>query len=499
MNSAKSHFKLRPYQEECLASIPERGAFLVQMATGLGKSLTFSRIPRRGRMLILSHREELVWQPKRYFSCSFGVEQAGNRSSGEDVVSASVQSLIRRLDSFAPDTFDVIVTDEAHHASAPTYGKIYEHFSPRLHVGFTATPNRADGLGLESVFEDIVFERDLAWGIRNGWLADIYCVRARIDFDISKVAKRLGDFAQGELERAVNVSAANKQIAEVYRQYAKGPTLIFAAGVDHAREIAKRIPGAEAVIGGEDRDEVVGKFKEGVIPCLVNCMVFTEGTDLPNVETVIVARPTQSDALYTQMAGRGTRTHPGKERMILIDCVGLDNVSLCTAPTLVGLDVDAVPHKEKLEGALFDLPEKASRQMETPGAYIRNVEYVDLWARKMKYRLHGVNYFRMPDGRLILSTPNIHMSAPDHLGRIHLPNGEVVPAQKVFDRVFKWLSTEHEDKRALWDLKLAKRTWGAYQATDKQKSIIRRKFPGMDVSNLTKLQASQILTRVFNG
>lgn len=105
----------------------------------------------------------------------------------------------------------------------------------------------------------------------------------------------------------------------------------------------------------------------------------------------------------------------------------------------------------------------------------------------------------MPDGRLILSTPNIHLSAPDHLGRIHLPNGEVVPAQKVFDRVFKWLSTEHEDKRALWDLKLAKRTWGAYQATDKQKSIIRRKFPGMDVSNLTKLQASQILTRVFNG
>lgn len=498
----KFYFKLRPYQEECLASIPERGAFLVQMATGLGKSLTFSRIPRSGRMLILSHREELVWQPKKYFSCSFGVEQAGNRSSGEDVVSASVQSLIRRLDSFAPDAFDVIVTDEAHHASAPTYGKIYEHFSPRLHVGFTATPNRADGLGLESVFEDIVFERDLAWGIRNGWLADIYCVRARIDFDISKVAKRLGDFAQGELEQVVNVSAANKQIAEVYRQYAKGPTLIFAAGVDHAREIAKRIPGAEAVIGGEDRDEVVEKFKEGRVPCLVNCMVFTEGTDLPNVETVIVARPTQSDALYTQMAGRGTRTHPGKEYLTLIDCVGISEAAnLCTAPSLIGLDPDLIPErfKDDLKGPLFDLPERVRQGMDSPEFYVKNVEYVTLWAKKMKYQLHGVNWFRMPDGSLVLSKPKLKIPPPDHLGRIHLPDGRIVRAQEVYDKAYKWLCETHGDIRSMWDVRRAKSGWGAYQATEKQKEQIRRRFPETDLDGMTKFEASQILTRVFNG
>ncbi|MEG0378549.1 MAG: DEAD/DEAH box helicase family protein, partial [Eubacterium sp.] len=102
-----SHFKLRPYQAACIAAIPETGSYLIQMATGLGKTVTFSQVPRRGRMLLLSHREELVRQPAKYFDCSFGVEQAGEKSHGEMVVSASVQSLIRRLGRFAPDTFDI--------------------------------------------------------------------------------------------------------------------------------------------------------------------------------------------------------------------------------------------------------------------------------------------------------------------------------------------------------------------------------------------------------
>ena len=137
-------FSLRDYQRECIAAIPESGRFLIHMATGLGKTVTFSQIPRRGRMLILSHREELVTQPRKYFDCSFGVEMANRRSDGEEVVSASVQSFVRRFARFRPDAFDIIVTDECHHACSPTYMKIYEHFAPRLHLGFTATPNRAE-------------------------------------------------------------------------------------------------------------------------------------------------------------------------------------------------------------------------------------------------------------------------------------------------------------------------------------------------------------------
>lgn len=86
---------LRDYQQECVDIInnTESGSYLVCVATGLGKTVIFSHIERKGRMLILSHREELVWQPKKYFECSYGVEQSDNHSNGEDVVSASVQSL----------------------------------------------------------------------------------------------------------------------------------------------------------------------------------------------------------------------------------------------------------------------------------------------------------------------------------------------------------------------------------------------------------------------
>ena len=100
-----SEIKLRPYQVECIETIEEQppGAYLTQMATGLGKTVTFANIPRHGgRMLILSHREELVEQPRKYFDCSYGVERAQNHSNGEEVVSASVQSIVRRLDRFDP-------------------------------------------------------------------------------------------------------------------------------------------------------------------------------------------------------------------------------------------------------------------------------------------------------------------------------------------------------------------------------------------------------------
>lgn len=295
---SRSNIELRPYQQEALASIPDAGAYLIQMAVGLGKTVTFSQIPRRGRMLILSHRDELVHQPAKYFDCSFGVEQAGETSHGEEVVSASVQSLVRRLDKFKPDDFDILITDECHHAAAPTYRKIYDYFKPRLHLGFTATPNRNDGVGLQEIYQDIIFQRDLKWGIKNGYLSNIKCLRVDIGYDLRRVAIRLGDYAPEALDEAVNIEKANKAVAEAYKLYAKPPCLIFCASISHAENLAALIPDAVAVRGGEDRTQTVQDFQRGKIPCLTNCMVFTEGTDIPNINTIIMARPTKNASLY---------------------------------------------------------------------------------------------------------------------------------------------------------------------------------------------------------
>lgn len=496
---------LRPYQQECIDTIEAQdpGAYLVQMATGMGKTVTFANIPRHGeRMLILSHREELVEQPRKYFDCSYGIERAQIRSCGEEVVSASVQSLARRLDRFHPEDFALIICDEAHHAAARTYRQIFDYFRPEKLIGFTATPNRGDKVRLDTVFQDIIFQRDLRWGIRNGYLTDIHCRRVDIGFDLSAVHTRQGDYAPGELEAAMEGTA--DAIAQAYREMAVGATLIFAVSVNQAREIAGKIEGAVVVTGEtKNRSSIIQAFTAGEIPCIVNCMVFTEGTDIPRVETVIIARPTQSEALYAQMVGRGLRLYPGKERLELIDCVGITGrASLCTAPSLLGIDMEAVPKRkqDEIEGMLFELPDRVAAATDTPESWIKNIHLVDLWAQEQKYQLHGVNWFKMPDGSLVCSLKDrqtIAIPCPDAIGQVTFPDGQRMGMQKALDLAYGKLIRDYPDSRHLWDLDAVKR-WGKAPATPKQIEIIQRRCRGFDTTGLTKGEASQIMNRLFH-
>lgn len=496
---------LRPYQRDCIETIAAQppGAYLVQMATGLGKTVTFANIPREGqRMLLLSHREELVEQPRKYFDCSYGVERAASHSAGEEVVSASVQSLVKRLDRFRPDDFGLIVCDEAHHAAARTYRAIFHYFRPEKLIGFTATPNRGDKVRLDDVFSEIIFQRDLRWGIENGYLCGIYCRRVDIGFDLSAVHTRQGDYAPGELAEAMEGTA--DAIAEAYHKLAVGATLIFAVSVHQAEEIAKRIPGAVVVTGEtKDRASIIRAFTEGTIPCIVNCMVFTEGTDIPRVETVIIARPTQSESLYAQMVGRGLRLYPGKQQLVLIDCVGITGrANLCTAPSLLGLDMENVPKRkeDEIEGDLFELPEKIAAATDTPESWIKNIHLVDVWAKEQSYNTHDINLFKMPDGSLVVSLTEgkkFVIPCPDSLGMVRLSDGSVIGMQAAIDRLYTRLTNDFQDCRSLWDLNAVKR-WGAAPATDKQLDMIRRRCRGFDTRGLTKGDASQILNRLFN-
>lgn len=500
--------ELRDYQKECIRTIEAQapGAYLCQMPTGCGKTATFTHIPRNGgRVLVLAHREELVRQPAKYYDCPVGFEIAAERSHGEDVVIASVQSLANRMDRFSPGEFDLIITDEAHHAAAGTYRKIYDHFTPVKHIGFTATPNRGDKAKLDDVYERIIFQRDLPWAIKSGYLCDIYCLRVNIGYDLSRVHTRQGDYAPGELAEAMEGTA--DAIAQAYREHAHGATLIFAVSVHQAEEIARRIPGAVVVTGKtKDRADIIERFSRREITCIVNVMVFTEGTDIPLVETVIIARPTQSEALYTQMVGRGLRVHPEKEKLILIDCVGVTGkASLCTAPTLLGLDLKDVPPRKaaEIQGPLFELPERALAAADCPESWIRNVEIVDLWAKGMSYNLHDVNYFKLPDGKLVCSLTGgrqIVIPCPDHLGRVEYC-GESIPYQTALDKAYAELRDFHQEERKIWDLTIA-RQWGQKPATEKQLQYIRRRVKSIDpkyLENLSRLQASQILNRVVSG
>ena len=426
---------------------------------------------------------------------------ANQHSNGEEVVIASIMSLTHRLDKFKPEEFDIIIIDEAHHAAATSYKKIIDYFKPRLLLGFTATPNRGDNVRLDDVFEKIIYQKDLKWAIQNKYLTDIECIRVNIGYDISKVARRMGDYATGELEKAMNTDILNGAIVESYKKYAKGQTLIFATSVEHAQNIAKLIEGAVAVTAEtKNRGELIEKFTKREIPVLVNCMIFTEGTDIPLVETIIIARPTLNSALYTQMVGRGLRLYPGKEKLKLIDLVGTTGkANLCTAPTLLGIDMENIPKtkQDEIQGDLFELPELIQKISDTPESWIRNIEYVNLWAKGQAYNTHNVNWFKMPNGDLILTLKNKRLKIPaqDELGETTL-YGQKIKMQEALDLAFKYICENYADQKYIWDIKQVKK-WGKAEASEKQKNAIKRIYKNLDVSELTKSEASQILNRLY--
>lgn len=221
---------------------------------------------------------------------------------------------------------------------------------------------------------------------------------------------------------------------------------------------------------------------------------------MPLVETVMIARPTSNSSLYTQMVGRGLRLYPGKEKLILIDLVGTTGrANLCTAPSLIGVDLNAVPDnkKDEIQGDLFDLPDLVSKKADCPSSWIMNVEIVNLWAKEQQYKTHGVNYFKMPNGDMVVTIPKrkIKIPAQDELGKTTF-GGEKMSMQKAFDKVYMYLKENCQDYEYIWSVDAMKK-WGQYPASEKQVEMIKRYMKDFDTENLNKMQASQILNRLF--
>jgi ATP-dependent helicase IRC3 len=362
---------LRDYQQDCLRAILDsykagRRRQIVCLPTGTGKTVIFAQFPKyfhmKKRMLVLAHRAELLEQARDKIlranpSLRVEIEQAGRRASPDsEVVVASVATLGRkgspRLQALDPEQFYVVVVDEAHHATAETYVRILRHLgcidseAPKLLVGFTATPKRGDGTGLDEIFEEIVFSRTLPEMIQRGYVSPVAGYRVETDVDLSQVRTRMGDFVTSQLSQAVNVEDRNALVVKVHKERLEPRrTLVFCVDVAHAKDQAEafRANGvvAASVTGDTDpvvRADTLAAFSRGEIPVLTNCMVLTEGYDEPSVEGIILARPTGSTLLYTQMIGRGTRLHPGKDNVTIIDFV--DNSRkhhLVTLPSLFGL------------------------------------------------------------------------------------------------------------------------------------------------------------------
>ncbi len=365
-------YQLRPYQKDAVHSVIRHfrqsdDAALLVLPTGAGKSLVISELARiaRGRVLVLAHVKELVEQNHAKYQ-SYGLNASifsaglGLKEDTEQVIFGSVQSVVRNLVRFSHGVgqkmFTLLIIDECHRVSMEkdsSYQKVITHFqqlNPSLKVlGLTATPYRL-GMGWlyqyrqtsgnkgvirteePRFFRECLFELPLSYMVDNGYLTQPEVIDAPVVFyDFSQLATdSFGRFGEQALNQLLqSKTRATRKIIEQVQQAAtdrKG-VMVFAATVDHAREIMGYLPAEQsALIIGEtpvkERDQLIAAFKQQRLKYLVNVSVLTTGFDAPHVDLIAILRPTESVSLYQQIAGRGLRLAPGKKNCLIIDYAG---------------------------------------------------------------------------------------------------------------------------------------------------------------------------------
>jgi ATP-dependent helicase IRC3 len=536
---------LRPYQQEALQSIndfSEKGINkqLVVLPTGAGKTVIFSHLPQFKQnslpMLGLAHRAELLYQAKEKISWSnpeldIQIEQADNVAGYCDVVVASVPTLGRaeseRILKYPKDYFKSIVIDEAHHAAAPTYRRILDYFNAPFVLGVTATPQRSDNTRLTDVFDEIVYYKTIQDLIEDGYLCSLVGYRIKTNTDISGVATNEGDYVASQLEDAIDTPERNAHIVAAYHSLVpESKAIVFCAGVKHANNLASSFSATqvstEVIIGDtptQDREHILARFKSGVTRVLVNVGVLTEGFDEPSIQSIILARPTRSTLLYTQIVGRGTRLYEGKPHCTILDFVdttkGKKPIGL---PSLLGL-----PPEFDLQGQ--DLIEVAKKYKELedycPGEAVRVLDPNDI---DLAYK--RINLFMPPppnefvqqysryvwaevaenDFHLGIDNNNSLRIYVDALGRwlvefryrsqtkneTHIL-GYPEDMRESFVRADRWITNNFDSKLIESDA-----AWRSDGPSDAQRKLLKR--IGVPVtSDMTKGTASQIISKYYEA
>jgi superfamily II DNA or RNA helicase/diadenosine tetraphosphate (Ap4A) HIT family hydrolase len=387
----------RPIQVEALEAIAStvtqgHQAGLVVLATGLGKTWLaafHARETGAHRVLFVAHREEILRQSRDVFrqvmsGCDAGLFTGNERTPDADVVFASVQSLGRSLSRWSPDHFELIVIDEFHHAAAPTYRRIIEHFRPPFLLGLTATPERMDGADLLALCGDnLVFECGLVEGISRGELCRFEYRAERDVADFAHVPWRNGRFDPEALAGAIETIDRAEQELDVWREHGRTRTLAFCCSITHAEFMSAffnehdvRAVALHSGARSSDRRAALERLNAGDLDIVFSVDLFNEGVDLPALDTVLMLRPTDSPVVFLQQLGRGLRVEPGKEGLVVIDFIGNHRSFLFKPRTLLNLTSSAYASTAEVIAAMrtgdFGLPDGCSVSYD--------IEVVDLLA-----------------------------------------------------------------------------------------------------------------------
>jgi superfamily II DNA or RNA helicase/HKD family nuclease len=347
--------RLEPFQERLLERISlsrARGHHrnLLVAATGTGKTVMaavdYARLRNdlsRSRLLFVAHRNEILDQSIATFrhalrNASFGEKWiSGSRPQRFDHVFASVQSLnAAELEDLAPDHFDVVIVDEFHHAAAPSYRKLLDHIQPQQLLGLTATPERSDGLTILTWFDERIAAELRLWdAIEQQRLCPFMYFGIHDGLDLTHVPWRRnqGYDTQALSDLYTSNDAWARTVLQEVARLADTPSAMRALGfcvsIEHARFMAAHfnkhgVP-AVAVWGNSSPSERASALQDlnaGIVRVVFSVDLFNEGVDVPNVDTLLMLRPTESPTLFLQQLGRGLRRSQGKGLCTVLDFIG---------------------------------------------------------------------------------------------------------------------------------------------------------------------------------
>lgn len=332
--------QLRPYQEDMIArtrdALRTYRTALLQGPTGCGKTAItvymMSRAAERGiSSMFIVHQNELLRQTSRALwqqKLEHGMIASGKRVSKMSAQVASVQTLVRRLDDYAPP--GLIIVDEAHRSAADTYRKVLKAYPGAKVIGLTATPERTDGKGLGDIYQTLIQGPSIVQLIQAGYLCDYEIFAPPSSVDMSGVRTKMGDYDRAEVAERMDKPTITGDAVAHYIRHAMGKRcVVMAVTIAHGNHIADQynasgVPAAmiEGGMTDSERETTLQRFAAGEILVLVNVQLMIEGVDIPSIQAVQWLRPTASLIIWMQGNGRGLRPAPGKDKLIIFDHVG---------------------------------------------------------------------------------------------------------------------------------------------------------------------------------
>ncbi|WP_046173532.1 DEAD/DEAH box helicase family protein [Domibacillus indicus] len=404
----------RPAQEAALSALEqtmeeEYERALVVMATGLGKTYLAAFFARHfKRVLFVAHRIEILEQAKKSFlhvhpDRTAGILDGRTKEKNADMLFASVFTIGSKhhLNTFEPDAFDLVVVDEFHHAASQSYQRVRDYFTPKFFLGITATPDRMDNKDVYGICDgNVAYRIHFMEAIQKQWLAPFHYYGVYDETDYSALTWLGSRYDEEELLAVQLREEMAEKILNAWRKHRQTRTIAFCSSIrqaeflsgyfnEHGLQTIALHSGTKTI----SRPAAVSMLDKGDLDVIFTVDLFNEGVDIPSVDTILFARPTESLTVFTQQIGRGLRTAPGKTHCVMIDLIGnyrnadvkmrvfdtepdrktRDVVPAVPAGCVMNFDLKAVellkemnrkrnPRKEQLHAAYEDLKKELGRR-----------------------------------------------------------------------------------------------------------------------------------------